>query len=375
MELIDARLRRLRDQAPVGRLLLLSWAAALVWLGLVGVVIEQWRWIEWSALEAGFYQGAGGRSWSIGSAIFRQMLRAVRPAAMVVLFIAVVYTPALMALASLFERQMSARHRGGFGSVLRQDFAGTLSGVLAATTITLAVQVLPLLILLGMVSDPRVVRTLPQLLLALPLPVFIVLMAPVCGVLFNLRRLPAILLTLLSLGSLIALPVVIQAASMVCASPFLIVLLLFLFLLLLLIVIGPVLLLVVLLLEGARSVVLIVLGRVEINIRRRRLLVLVRLLRQSLQNRDRPLEGILVERGRKHVLVGGLILLVHRNSEHRIRTFFATDLSLELERSLLELLAKPFENIRRLGRNVDLRQTALNRDDCCENHVASYDLV
>jgi len=53
-------------------------------------------------------------------------------------------------------------------------------------------------------------------------------MAPVCGVLFNLRRLPAILLTLLSLGSLIALPVVIQAASMVCASPFLIVLLLFL---------------------------------------------------------------------------------------------------------------------------------------------------
>lgn len=228
MELIDARLRRLRDQAPVGRLLLLSWAAALVWLGLVGVVIEQWRWIEWSALEAGFYQGAGGRSWSIGAAIFRQMLRAVRPAAMVVLFIAVVYTPALMALASLFERQMSARHRGGFGSVLRQDFAGTLSGVLAATIITLAVQVLPLLILLGMVSDPRVVRTLPQLLLALPLPVFIVLMAPVCGVLFNLRRLPAILLTLLSLGSLIALPVVIQAASMVCASPLLIVLLLFL---------------------------------------------------------------------------------------------------------------------------------------------------
>lgn len=235
MELIDAKLRRLREQAPVGRLLLLSWAAGLVWLALIGFVVEQLRWIEWSAAGDGFYQGEGGRGWSTGALLLRQALQAVRPSAMFVLFMAVVYTPALIALARLFESRQTGgrdlglgRLGGGLGSMMRQDYAGTLSCVLLAMVLALALQFLPLLLLPGMVTDPGVVRMLPQLFAVLPLPVFVLLMVPVSGVLFNLRPVPATLLSLLSLLSLVALPVVIRAASMVCASPLLIVLLLFL---------------------------------------------------------------------------------------------------------------------------------------------------
>jgi hypothetical protein len=226
MDFFDARLRRLRDEAPVGQLLLLAWMAALVWLSLIGVALEQLRWIEWAEAGDGFYQSARG-SWSVGAAIFRQTLQAVRPSAMIVLFVAVVHTPALIGLAGIFDRfSIDGRpsRYGGIGSRLRQDYAGTLSCVLLALILALTVQMLPLLALMWIVRDPAVAQILPLL----PLPVFVVLMVPVGGLLFNLRPLLSVLLSLLSLVSLLALPVVIRAASMVCTSPLLIVLLIFL---------------------------------------------------------------------------------------------------------------------------------------------------
>ncbi len=227
MELIDDRLRRLRDLAPVGRLLLLAWMTGLIWLALTGVVQEQLRLIEWAESGGEFYRSLRGGRWSTGSVLFRQALEAVRPSAMLVLFVAVVHTPALIWLAGIFDsRLLSGRsgRYGGVGAMLRQDYAGTLSCVLLILIISLAVQIPLLFVLMGTLRDPVIAPFLPLL----PLPVFAVLMVLVSGVLFGLRPASAVLLNLLSLVSLLALPLVIRAASMVCTSPLLIVLLVFL---------------------------------------------------------------------------------------------------------------------------------------------------
>lgn len=212
MDLLGVRLRRIRDSAPVGRLLLLAWGSALIWLALSGALIEQLRWAEW-----------GGRAGALGSGapFLVHALSALKPSVMFVLFVAVVYTPALIFLAGLFDRRLNLR------LTLRQEYAGVLSCVLLVVSAALLIQVLPMILVASLVRDFRDPGVATAILL-LPLPVFVVLMVPVTGVLFSLRPVPTTFLTLLSLGSLLALPVVMQAAAMVCASPLLIVFLLFL---------------------------------------------------------------------------------------------------------------------------------------------------
>lgn len=209
MEFFGDRLRRIRDRAPVGRLLLFVWVAVIVWLALSGALIEQLRWAE-----------LGGRVGIRGGGLWLpiRLLSALKPAAMFVLFVAVVYTPGLMVLAGLFDRRLNIR------LTLRHEYAGALSGVLTVVLISVAVQILPMIVVASLVRESDVALAI----LFLPLPVYAVLMVPVVGLLFSLRLLPAALLTLLSLGLLLALPLVMHAAATVCASPLLIVLLFFL---------------------------------------------------------------------------------------------------------------------------------------------------
>ena len=209
MDLIVTRVRRLRDSAPVGRLLLMVTVVVYIWLALSGALIEELRSEEWR-VQGGFTGN--------GLLIYASFLSALRPSLMFLLFLAVVYTPWLIVLAGFFDRRLSIR------LVLRQEYAGTLSCVLVVVAAALIVQFLPLVLVASLLRDSDAALAL----IFLPLPVFAVLMVPVVGVIFNLRPLMAILLTLLSLGSLIALPVVMNAAGTVCSSPLLIVLLLFL---------------------------------------------------------------------------------------------------------------------------------------------------
>ena len=209
MDLFGARLRRVRDAAPVGRLLLMAWGAVLVWLFLAGVLTEQMRW-------AGF--GAGVRLSGSGRFLGLYLISSLKPAFMFVLFVAVLYTPGLIVLAGFFDRRLSIR------LTLRQEYAGTLSCVLAVLSASLFIQILPMILVATLVQATEAVIAI----IFLPLPVFVVLMVPVTGVLFSLRPLSALVLTLLSLGSLLALPAVMHAAATVCASPLLVIFLLFL---------------------------------------------------------------------------------------------------------------------------------------------------
>jgi tetratricopeptide (TPR) repeat protein len=66
------------------------------------------------------------------------------------------------------------------------------------------------------------------MMVLLPLPAFVMLVVVAVEVVFNLRRYQAVLIGLFSLSSLIALPLLMSAATTLCASPLLLLFLLFL---------------------------------------------------------------------------------------------------------------------------------------------------
>ncbi len=207
---------RLRDRAPVGRLLLVAWVAAVLYLMVTGLLVDYLRWEQ----LAGWADGER-RDWALGAVLLRQLLAAVIPAGMLILFVAVVYVPTLIFVASLFDRWAELR------SMLRQEYAGTLTVVLAVLAVALLLTLVPM-VTLARPEWGTGLPVLPVLMILLPVPTIVLLMVPTARALFNLRLPAALLVAVLPLGSLLVLPLLMRAATFVCASPLLLILLFFL---------------------------------------------------------------------------------------------------------------------------------------------------
>lgn len=213
MEYISAKfvgLRRLRGRAPVGTLLAGAWVGTLLYLALTRLIIDVVA--VWAF---------GGASRSLLPLLLRHLLAALFPAAMVILFVAVVYTPTVIFVASLLDRGADLR------LMLRHEYAGALSIILLVVATALPLTLLPFALFAGQGWGTNL-AILPILQVLLPLPVISLLMVPASIVLFNLRPLLAAVVAVLPLGSILVLPMLLRAATFVCASPLLIILLIFL---------------------------------------------------------------------------------------------------------------------------------------------------
>jgi Tfp pilus assembly protein PilF len=203
-------MERLRNRAPVVVSILAAWIATIAYAMLV---LRLPRRVSAFSLVS---QVAPGVLW------LRDLSSAVTSSLMVVLFIAVIYVPLAILMANMIEK------RGSFSTVLREEFAPALACVLASWTISV---IIGLAVALGLnaLADPstNTVGVL-VLLLVLPLPIFAVLTSIAVGTVFRIGWAASVVTTLVSFVSLFLLPLLVQIASFVCASPLLLILLFFL---------------------------------------------------------------------------------------------------------------------------------------------------
>src|SRR5262249_7616005 len=107
-------------------------------------------------------------------------------------------------------------------------------GVVSCSLLSLAgalLASLPAALLIGMQSGrlrPEVIASYLLLLLMMPLPIFAALMTIAVGTSFRIGWAAAAVAAFISFLSLLGFPLLIQATTFVCASPFLLLLLLFL---------------------------------------------------------------------------------------------------------------------------------------------------
>jgi tetratricopeptide (TPR) repeat protein len=208
--------QRLRDRAPVAFSVFAAWLMTFLY-GVVAAIsyAQGGRWgddLGDGEFESGFQAFSG----TLSSAGMK--------AVMVVLFVAVVYVPFAVLIANLFER------RASFSLVIREEYAGVVSCSLLSLAGSL-LATLPAALLIGWqsrqlsgdVDTPYVV-----LLLVMPLPIFAALMTITVGTSFRIGWAAAAVTTLISFLSLLGIPLLTQAATFICASPFLLLLLLFL---------------------------------------------------------------------------------------------------------------------------------------------------
>lgn len=115
--------------------------------------------------------------------------------------------------------------------MFQQEYAAMLSCVLGALTFALWVTLFPLVFVIWR-GNGALWRAgggiAGAMMILLPLPAFIMLVVVGVEVVFNMRRYQAVLVGLFSLCSLVALPLLMRAATMLCASPLLLIFLLFL---------------------------------------------------------------------------------------------------------------------------------------------------
>jgi tetratricopeptide (TPR) repeat protein len=203
-------MERLRNRAPVVVSILAAWIATIAYAMLV---LRLPRRVSAFSLVS---QVAPGALW------LRDLSSAVTSSLMVVLFIAVIYVPLAILMANMIEK------RGSFSTVLREEFAPALACVLASWAISV---IIGLAVALGLnaLADPstNTVGVL-VLLLVIPLPIFAVLTSIAVGTVFRIGWAASVVTTLVSFVSLFLLPLLVQIASFVCASPLLLILLFFL---------------------------------------------------------------------------------------------------------------------------------------------------
>lgn len=211
--------QRLRDRAPVAFAVFAAWLTTfLYWVvasALVGYA-QGGRWGDAALMDGEYESGFRTLSWTLAGA--------ARGALMVVLFVAVVYTPFAILIANLFER------RASFSLVIREEYAGVVSCSLLSLAGSL-LAALPATLLIGWQSARLmngVIDSYLVMLLVLPLPIFAALMTITIGTSFRIGWAAAAVTTLISFLSLLGVPLLASAASFVCASPFLLLLLLFL---------------------------------------------------------------------------------------------------------------------------------------------------
>ena len=237
-----AAMRTLRDRAPVAlaavAALLMTWIYSLVVVVMSGYVQAGGKPPLSPEMVSPAY---GGRSF-FAVILLSGSLRALMTAAMIVLFIAVIYVPIVILIGNLFEQ------RGSFALVVREEFAAMASCALMAQTVSLLVTVLPAIFIgwQGAWLRSDAVIGYFVMVVVIPLPVFAWLMTLATGAVFQAggvgqpgqpvpvgqpgqsNWLAASGTVLISFLSLLLLPLFMDASSFVCASPILVIMLLFL---------------------------------------------------------------------------------------------------------------------------------------------------
>ncbi|HMV81938.1 MAG TPA: tetratricopeptide repeat protein [Blastocatellia bacterium] len=216
--------RMLRERAPVAFAAVAAWVAAWVY-SMVAVVMAGYvqaggKLQMNTALGSAAY---GARSF-LAAALIGNSIRAAMTAFMIVLFIAVIYVPFVILIANLFEQ------RASFSLVVREEYPAMTSCALLSLAVSLLATMLPA-VLIGWQStwlQSDAVIGYFVLVVMIPLPIFAWLMTLVTGTIFRAGWVAAGGTVLLSLLSLIVMPLFIDATSFVCASPILLILLLFL---------------------------------------------------------------------------------------------------------------------------------------------------
>jgi Flp pilus assembly protein TadD len=214
-----AAIKRLRERTPVAFSVFAAWFITFVYSMIASLLA---RYAQDGRWRGGLlpYDDGGSRGWMV----YESMTGAAMASVMVVLFVSVVYVPFSIFVANLFER------RASFGLVVREEYAPMVACSLLSLTISLLVTLLPAL-LIGWQSTwlkSDAVVGYFMLLLVIPLPVFAALMTLTVGLSFRIGWAAAAVTTLVSFLSLMGIPLLMQAATFLCASPLLLLLLLFL---------------------------------------------------------------------------------------------------------------------------------------------------
>jgi tetratricopeptide (TPR) repeat protein len=208
-------MQRLRDRAPVGFAVFAAWLMAFLYWGgalVLSGYAQGGRWSDEFPNDGLWFQALTGG-----------VVSAAMMAVMVVLFVAVIYTPFAILIANLFER------RASFSLVIREEYAGVVSCSLLSLAGSL-LAALPAAVLIGFQSGllSGVIVGYIVLLFAIPMPIFAALMTITIGTSFRIGWAAAAVTTLISFLSLPGFPLMMQATNFLCASPFLLLLLLFL---------------------------------------------------------------------------------------------------------------------------------------------------
>ncbi|HKX28010.1 MAG TPA: tetratricopeptide repeat protein [Blastocatellia bacterium] len=214
--------KRIRDRAPVAFAVSCAWLMSVVYILIVAPLMEY-------AQRGGLPMArpAGGARGALGGLAqiwLSSSFQAVLIATMLVLFVAVIYVPFAILIANLFERRES------FSIAIREEYAPTVSCTLVSLAVSLLVTVFPAIVIswqTAWLSSDAVIGYI-VLLMVIPLPVFAALMTLTIGTIFRIGWIAAVGTTLISFLSLLGMPLLMQAATFICASPFLFLLLLFL---------------------------------------------------------------------------------------------------------------------------------------------------
>jgi tetratricopeptide (TPR) repeat protein len=214
--------QRLRERAPVGFAVVSALLMMLLYV-MAGSMLTQYA-QDGLGRRATAYDPEIGGSAAPGWLLFGTLSSSAPLAVMIVLFVAAVYTPIAILIANLFER------RASFSLVIREEYASVVSCSLLSLSAALLVT-LPAAVFIGWQSAILRSETVPgffYLLVMMPLPIFAALMTITVGVSFRIGWAAAAVTTLISFLSLLGAPLLMQAATFVCASPFLLLILVFL---------------------------------------------------------------------------------------------------------------------------------------------------
>ncbi len=214
-------IKRLRDRAPVGFAVIVAWFMTFVYSLVVAVLVDYSQSGGRRILIAGqSHQGIAGGAVQLLAGNFVQ---AAMMAGMIVLFVSVVYAPFAILIANLFER------RASYSLVIREEFAPTVSCVLAALTVSLLITIIPAAIISWQSTWLAGAEIgFLVMLFVMPMPIFAALMTLTLGTIFRIGWAAALGTTLISFLSLLGMPFLMHAATIICASPLLLLLLLFL---------------------------------------------------------------------------------------------------------------------------------------------------
>ncbi|MCI0337361.1 MAG: DUF3808 domain-containing protein [Acidobacteria bacterium] len=213
--------KRLRDRAPVGFALSAAWLMTLIYSLIATALFDYAESGGRPMLIAGRGDGVVG---GVAQLWVGSFLQAARWATVAVLFISVIYVPIAILIANLFER------RASYSLVVREEFASTVSCALASLTASLLITIFPAAIISWQSTflNSEAVVGYFVLLIVIPLPIFAALMTLSIGTIFRISWISAVATTILSFLTLLGIPLLMQAATFICASPLLLLLLLFL---------------------------------------------------------------------------------------------------------------------------------------------------